>query len=103
MAKITSDITYESIIFIHLCRYGHVACSSCFTGCRSSKGTVSSDGYPSISGQPTVTAVSPLKSITDNYRDWTDVSVPVTLRLVSPKNMSVSARARMVRGRCIDL
>lgn len=74
-----------------------------FTGCRSSKGTVSSDGYQSISSQPTVTAVSPLKSITDNYRDWTDVSVPVTLRLVSPKNMSVSARARMVRGRCIDL
>lgn len=44
-----------------------------------------------------------MKSVTDNYRDWTDVSVPVTLRLVSPKNMSVSARARMVRGRCIDL
>lgn len=78
-------------------------CAAIFTGCRSSRSTGSSAAYPSTSAQQAPVEVSPLKSVTDNYRDWTDVSVPVTLRLVSPKNMSVSARARMVRGRCIDL
>lgn len=78
-------------------------CAAIFTGCRSSRSTGSSAAYPSTSAEQAPVEVSPLKSVTDNYRDWTDVSVPVTLRLVSPKNMSVSARARMVRGRCIDL
>ncbi|MDE5923299.1 MAG: DUF4292 domain-containing protein [Muribaculum sp.] len=78
-------------------------CAAIFTGCRSSRSTRSSAAYPSTSAEQAPVEVSPLKSVTDNYRDWTDVSVPVTMRLVSPKNMSVSARARMVRGRCIDL
>lgn len=78
-------------------------CAAIFTGCRSSRSTGSSAAYPSTSAEQAPVEVSPLKSVTDNYRDWSDVSVPVTLRLVSPKNMSVSARARMVRGRCIDL
>lgn len=72
-----------------------------FTGCKSSKGAVASGGYSAGSAQ--VSGEHPLKAVADNYRDWTDVTVPVTLSLEAPKRISVSARARMVRGRCIDL
>lgn len=75
-----------------------------FTGCRASKGASDSDAYSAGEAQvSSVTGVHPLKAVADNYRGWTDVSVPVTLSLEVPKRMSVSARARMVRGRCIDL
>lgn len=75
-----------------------------FTGCKSSKRAVASGGYSAGSAQVSgVSGEHPLKAVADNYRDWTDVTVPVTLSLEAPKRMSVSARARMVRGRCIDL
>lgn len=67
-------------------------------GCRSSKGTSSGAAYtPEGAPAPTFGAIAA------NYGDWSDVSVPVTLRLTAPDNLSVGARARMVRGRCIDL
>lgn len=35
----------------------------------------------------------------DTYTPWTDVYMPVTLRLEAPKSMSVSGRATMVNGK----
>ena len=72
-------------------------------GCKSSQST-STAIYP-MEDAGTVSsyiAANPLQAMVDNYKDWTDVSVPVTLRLTSPHAMSISARAKMVRGRCID-
>lgn len=69
-----------------------------FAGCRSSKSAVETSAYDAAAGHaPTFGAVAA------NYGDWADVSVPITLRLIAPDNISVSARARMVRGSCIDL
>lgn len=75
---------------------------SLLPGCKSSRGVASSGDYPSAGVVQSSLPYS-LETVAANYREWTDVSVPVTLRLTTPKNLSVGARARMVRGRCIDL
>lgn len=76
--------------------------ASLLPGCKSSKGASSSGEYPSVTSPESGVSYS-LETVAANYREWADVSVPVTLRLTAPKNISVSARARMVRDRCIDL
>lgn len=79
--------------------YMAAAAALLLAGCRSTRtaGTAGGD-YTSPGGGVTVASVAA------NYGgQWTQVSVPVTLRLLEPYNLSVSARARMVRGSCIDL
>lgn len=38
-----------------------------------------------------------------SYGDWTDVSVPVSIAILSPQNVSVSGRVSMIRGKLIDI
>ncbi len=38
-----------------------------------------------------------------SYGEWTDVSVPVSMAISSPQNVSVSGRVIMVRGKLIDI
>lgn len=43
------------------------------------------------------------EGLVSSYRDWKDVTVPLRLQLVEPSSMSISGKARMVRGRCVNL
>lgn len=66
--------------------------------CRASRTT------PQPSTQPAVTDVSRLyKTLVDNAASWDDVTVPVRLELKSPASVSVSGRARMVRGQSVNI
>lgn len=67
-------------------------------GCRASRQT------PQPSTQPAVTDASRLyKTLVDNAASWDDVTVPVRLELKSPASVSVSGRARMVRGQSVNI
>lgn len=67
-------------------------------GCRASRHT------PQPSTQPAVTDASRLyKTLVDNAASWDDVTVPVRLELKSPASVSVSGRARMVRGQSVNI
>lgn len=67
-------------------------------GCRSTR---------QVPVEPTGTAVADAaqlyKRLGKNDGSWTDVTVPVKLQLSSPASLSVSGRARMVRGRSVDI
>lgn len=68
-------------------------------GCRSQAPVSISQG--SIPSLPSSTAATDelFLQMVDSYSDWTDFYSPVTLRLESPKSMSISGRATMVSGK----
>lgn len=73
------------------------------SSCRSARHASSVD---MTAGGGIVAADSPKGQVTalvDNYKDWTDVSMSVKCTLRSPKNLSVSGKAVMVRGEQIKI
>lgn len=71
-------------------------------GCRSSKKVTESQP-----GETTVSTV-PVKGdsfdrLTASYGQWSDVNVPVNIRISSPTKFSISGRANLVRGKSIDI
>lgn len=67
-------------------------------GCKSSK-QASSDNYTEIASD----AAGNYRIVVADYHDWHDVSMPVKLSLQQPSSMSVSGRARIIRGQSISL
>lgn len=67
------------------------------TGCRSSKQAIpttsTADGERSLSQH--------FETLAASYTDWEDVNIPVRLELESPKKMSISGRATMVRDKSV--
>lgn len=68
-------------------------------GCHTQKPARGASGnIPSLPESAAPTAQL-FEQLTGTYDTWTDLYVPVTLRLESPKPMSVSGRATMVNGK----
>lgn len=79
-------------------------------GCRSSRESVghSATGTPSqtVGQTQSPTPAERISKVVGSYRDaagWTDISVPVSFKIRSPKSLSVSGRMVMVRDRCISV
>lgn len=84
----------------------------CVSACRSSRGssheTVDSPAAmvavaPSGGGVEAVYSDSAVSGLIDSYRSWSDVSMNVRCSLVSPKNMTISGKAVMIRDKEIRL
>lgn len=71
-------------------------------GCRSSKSTSSRTSTTPVA-QTEKPAGDAFERITANYTEWTDVNVPVNIRISQPAKFSISGRAAMVRGKSIDI
>lgn len=80
-------------------------------GCKSSHKNVSqpyecSDSSP-VAGAVTANEALPLKqqvvNLVESYKPWQDVSMSVKCKLRSPKNLSVSGKATMIRGEEIQI
>ena len=74
-----------------------------FSGCKSAK--VSTPGYQYTSPDVTL-ALAPVtmaRQVIDSALEWTDVTMPVKFTLRSPKSVSLSGRATMIRGREIKI
>ena len=67
------------------------------TGCRSSKQTTSTT--PTADGERSLS--QHFETLAASYTDWEDVNIPVRLELESPKKMSISGRATMVRDKSV--
>ncbi len=65
-------------------------------GCRSSKSTSSPDYDKTVTD-----ATANYNTMITDYHDWSDVSMPVKVSIKKPSGMSVSGRARIVRGESI--
>lgn len=73
--------------------------------CRSGRSaTGSGDSYePSGSSLSQSALKTRLTTLSDSYGDWTDLKAPLTLRLKSPKKLSISGTLTMKRGENIHL
>lgn len=74
-------------------------CAVILAGCRSSKKAVIPVGPESSSASVS----QRFSSLVSSYGDWTDVNVPVNFDLTAPKSFAISGRAKMVRGKSIDI
>ena len=57
------------------------------------------EGETVVTPPSTATTSTLFSRMADTYAPWTDLYVPITLRLEAPKSMSVSGRATMVNGK----
>ena len=81
-------------------------CTAVFLGLATSCGSKKNIHKQEYTPEATQTSESPKEmfcSLADSYADWTDVSMPVKLRLIEPKNMSLSGTAKMVRNEAVYL
>lgn len=78
-----------------------LAATALLSGCRSTKGTTGQT--PDNQQTGTVVEGDLFSRLTANYKPWTDVSVPVNIRLTRPTKFSISGRANLVRGKSIDI
>lgn len=78
--------------------YVILLCSVLLAGCHSSRKAVA----PSASVSPT-TVSGMYDALVGAYGDWSDVSVPLSVDIVSPKSFSISGRAKMVRDKSVDI
>lgn len=67
------------------------------TGCRSSKQATSTT--PTTDDERSLS--QHFEALAASYADWEDVNIPVRLDMESPKQMSISGRATMVRGKSV--
>ncbi len=77
-----------------------VAAAVAFTGCRSAKSVNQSKTENVVSAS---TLAQRLETYQTDYKEWTDVTLPFKIRINSPRSMSLSGRATMVRGKSIQM
>ena len=79
--------------------YSIILCMTLLTvmGCRSSKQAPST--APMVDDERSLS--QHFDALVSSYVDWDDVSVPVRLELEAPKQMSISGRATMERGKSV--
>lgn len=70
-------------------------------GCHSSKTSYKGNLKTEQSSETDIQAL--FDNLADSYTEWTDVYLPVNLSLSSPKKLSVSGRATMVRDKEINI
>lgn len=88
------------LIFSTLCA---IAFASLLSGCRSTKSVSTTRSTENPGKQYQDTPEGRLQEFVDSYKDWSDVAMSVKCSLRSPKNLSVSGKATMVRGSEIKL
>ena len=92
-------------------RFSHFILCLCaifaMSSCRSSK-TVTTTPAPSTNTTHNIhhtdTAAilaSHLSDVASSYKSWNDVEMPIELELISPRNLSISGRATMVKDKSI--
>lgn len=84
------NIPYLTLIF---------TISLLLSGCHAHKSTQTVPGNISPIPESTASTAQLFEQISDTYDTWTDLYAPITLRLESPKSVSVSGRATMVCGK----
>lgn len=67
------------------------------TGCRSSKQVTPTT--PTVDDERSL--LQHFDALAASYTDWEDVNIPVRLEMEAPKQMSISGRATMVRGKSV--
>lgn len=77
-----------------------ILAASLMTGCRTSK--KASESHPDDTSAAQVKGDS-FDKLTASYGEWTDVNVPVNIRISSPTKFSISGRANLVHGKSIDI
>lgn len=77
-----------------------ILATSLLTGCRTSK--KASESHPGDTPAAQVNGDS-FDKLTASYGQWTDVDVPVNIRISSPTRFSISGRANLVHGKSIDI
>lgn len=79
-----------------------VACGL-FSGCKSATVAESGQPYTPVRGTKGIPAEIMVHQIVDSTLEWTDVAMPVKFVLRSPKSVTLSGRATMIRGREIKI
>lgn len=74
-----------------------------FSGCKSAKVSSSDYQYSSATGTLISSPEIMARQVVDSALGWTDVTLPVKFILRSPKSLSLSGRATMIRGREIKI
>lgn len=86
------------------CTFRHITAilfvSLFLCGCRTQSPVRVPQDHPELPSSTAGTDVL-FCQIADSYMEWADLYAPVTLRLESPKSLSVSGRATMVNGKDI--
>lgn len=79
-----------------------IICS--LVSCRSSKpAATDSPTDKSVTATRTDNPIDAVAALVDSYKDWSDVSMSVKCNLRSPKVLSVSGKASMIRGKEIKM
>ncbi len=73
------------------------------SGCKSAKVSAPGYRYEASSGPLVASPELLAREIVDSALEWTDVTMPVKFVLRSPKSVSLSGRATMIRGREIKI
>lgn len=72
-------------------------------GCKSATVVESGQIYSPVNGSKSLPAEIMVHQVVDSALTWDDVSMPVKFTLRSPKSVSLSGRATMIRGREIKI
>ncbi len=73
-------------------------CMAILAGCNSSRKAVT----PAL-GPVSTSVADRYDALAGAYGTWTDVTVPLSIDIVSPKGFSISGRAKLVRGKSVDI
>lgn len=90
----------SAYILLAVAAAGLLLVTACGTSKKSQKGYLPAEATPE-GGRNTIEGE--FASLARSYADWTDVSVPVKLQVSQPKRLSVSATAKMIRGKALSI
>jgi len=90
----------SAYILLAVAAAGLLLVTACGTSKKSQKGYLPAEATPE-SGRNTVEGE--FAALARSYTDWTDVSMPVKLQVSQPKRLSVSATAKMIRGKALSI
>lgn len=74
----------------------------CFGGCSSKKSSVAA-GYEKAENKVEIKPANNFDGLSNSYTAWTDVKMPVKVRLSKPISLSASGTATMVKGKSIGI
>ncbi len=90
----------SAYILLAVAAAGLLLVTACGTSKKSQKGYLPAEATPE-GGRNTVQGE--FAALARSYVEWTDVSMPVKLQVAKPKRLSVSANAKMIRGKALSI
>lgn len=90
----------SAYILLAVAAAGLLLVTACGTSKKSQKGYIPAEATPE-GGRNTIEGE--FVALARSYTDWIDVSMPVKLQVSQPRRISVSATAKMIRGKALSI